>query len=153
MNGTVASVVTPSVLSADPRCPHLIFHDVFGSAWVVALLNYVAERQGDFQPGTMRNRKTAKRRFSGSRGAAEHNRSVVYTHRARMQHDLFALMHQDAEGGAEDEDRNIAGIGAGLGFKCDLVAGGEQETRHTGNAQQKLLAGDLPGRTRCGRIC
>ena len=60
MNGTVASVVTPSALSADPRCPHLIFHDVFGAAWVVALLNYVADRQGDFHPGAMRDRKTGE---------------------------------------------------------------------------------------------
>jgi Rps23 Pro-64 3,4-dihydroxylase Tpa1-like proline 4-hydroxylase len=60
MNGTVASVVTPSVFSADPRCPHLIFHDVFGTAWVAALLNYVAGRQGDFHPGSMHNRKTGE---------------------------------------------------------------------------------------------
>jgi SM-20-related protein len=60
MNGTVASVVTPPASSVDPRCPHLIFHDLFGAAWVAALLNYVADRQGDFQPGSMHNRETGE---------------------------------------------------------------------------------------------
>ena len=60
MNGTVASAITPPAPSADPRCPHLIFHDLFGAAWVAALLNYVADRQGDFQPGSMQNRETGE---------------------------------------------------------------------------------------------
>jgi len=53
-------MVTPSAPSADPRCPHLIFHDLFGAAWVAALLNYVADRQGDFQPGSMHSRETGE---------------------------------------------------------------------------------------------
>jgi Rps23 Pro-64 3,4-dihydroxylase Tpa1-like proline 4-hydroxylase len=45
-------------VSADLRCPHIIFRNVMGAEYVEALLGYVADRQDDFQPAHMHNRKT-----------------------------------------------------------------------------------------------
>ena len=66
--------------------------DVVGHQRIAAL----RERRGD-------------RRFARARRAAEQDRLAVDAHRARVQHDLLALMQQNAEHGAEDEDRNVAG--------------------------------------------
>jgi hypothetical protein len=87
-----------------------------------------------------------ERGFAGARRTAEQYRLAVDAHRARMQHDLLALMQQDAEHGAEQKDRDIGGIATRLLLEDDLASVVEQEARHAGNAQQELLAGDLPGR-------
>ncbi len=47
----------PSV-AIDARCPYLIYRDVMGVDYVTALLNYVSERQADFQPARVHNRTT-----------------------------------------------------------------------------------------------
>jgi SM-20-related protein len=49
---------TPMQVSADSRCPHVIFRNVMGAEYVEALLGFVADRQDDFQPAPMHNRKT-----------------------------------------------------------------------------------------------
>jgi SM-20-related protein len=51
---------TPMQVSADLRCPHLIFRNVMGAAYVAALLDYVAERQKEFRLGGMHNRETGQ---------------------------------------------------------------------------------------------
>ena len=47
--------------SVDPRCPHLIFRNVFGADYAQSLLKYVVDRQDDFQTGGMHNRLTGER--------------------------------------------------------------------------------------------
>jgi SM-20-related protein len=47
--------------AVEARCPHLIFHNVLGAEYVESLLNYVAVRQDDFQPGFTQNRQTGER--------------------------------------------------------------------------------------------
>jgi Rps23 Pro-64 3,4-dihydroxylase Tpa1-like proline 4-hydroxylase len=49
---------TPMQVSADLRCPHVIFRNVMGAEYVEALLGYVADRQDDFRPARTHNRKT-----------------------------------------------------------------------------------------------
>ena len=47
--------------AADPRCPHLLFHDVLGAHMVAGLLEHVAAREADFGPAVVRNRRTGER--------------------------------------------------------------------------------------------
>jgi hypothetical protein len=68
-----------------------------------------------------------------------------------VQHDLLALMQQDSKDGAEDEDRDVGVVGAGLRLEGDVASIAEQEARHIRNAQQEAPIGDLPGRAR--RAC
>jgi SM-20-related protein len=49
---------TPMQVSADLRCPHVIFRNVMGVEYVEALLSYVADRHDNFRPAPMHNRKT-----------------------------------------------------------------------------------------------
>ena len=49
---------TPTQVSADLRCPHLVFRNVMGAEYVGALLDYVADRHEEFRPGSMQNRET-----------------------------------------------------------------------------------------------
>jgi len=60
INRRVEAAMPPLRHSVDARCPHLVFRDVLGAQYVAGLLNYVADRQSDFQPGPMRNRKTGQ---------------------------------------------------------------------------------------------
>ena len=87
-----------------------------------------------------------QRRFSRARGTAEQHRLAVDPHRAGMQHDLLALMQQNAEHGAEDEDRNIGRAAARFRRHHDLAAGDEEEAGDVRDAHQELFAGDFPGR-------
>jgi len=68
-----------------------------------------------------------------------------------MQHDLLALVQQDAEHRAENEDRDIGDARLRFRRHHDLAAVVEQETRDVGDTEQELLAGDLPGRAGCAR--
>jgi SM-20-related protein len=47
--------------AVDGRCPHLRYRNVMGEAYVAALLNYVGERQADFRPGRVQDRRTGAR--------------------------------------------------------------------------------------------
>jgi Rps23 Pro-64 3,4-dihydroxylase Tpa1-like proline 4-hydroxylase len=46
--------------SVDPRCPYLVFRNVFGADYVHSLLKYVVARKDDFQTGGMLNRLTGE---------------------------------------------------------------------------------------------
>lgn len=50
----------------DARCPHLKYRNVLGAAQVAGLLNYVVDRQRDFQLGAMQNRDTRERLMDSS---------------------------------------------------------------------------------------
>ncbi|MEI9806356.1 MAG: hypothetical protein WDN48_20865 [Pseudolabrys sp.] len=69
-----------------------------------------------------------------------------------MQHDLLALMQQNTEHGAENEDRGVGNVAAGFELELDLAALAQHEPRDAGNPQQELFAGDLPGGTRLAGI-
>jgi len=45
-----------STPSAHARCPHLVFHEVFGAQRVASLLRHVQEREQDFYPAAFRLR-------------------------------------------------------------------------------------------------
>ena len=105
-----------------------------------------AEIVGHQRIAALRQRR-GQRRFSRARGAAEQHRLAVHPHGAGMQHDLLALMQQDAEHGAENEDRDIGGALVRFRRDHDFAAVVEQKPRDVGNAQEELLAGDLPGRS------
>jgi hypothetical protein len=49
----------------DARCPYLKYRDVMGADYVAGLLDYVVDRQRDFQLGVMHDRLT-RERLSGS---------------------------------------------------------------------------------------
>src|SRR5215471_4420103 len=93
-----------------------------------------------------------KRRFSRARIAAKRYSLPVHLDRARVQNDLLALMEQDAEYSAEEENWNVLGARLRFRRKYDLVAIFQQESRDVGNIQQKLFTGDLPDRPRCRRL-
>ena len=63
-----------------------------------------------------------------------------------MQHDLLALMQQDAEHRAKDKDRNIGIARRRFRRHHDVAALGQEEAGDVGDAHEELLAGDLPGR-------
>jgi SM-20-related protein len=67
---------TPMQVSADLRCPHLIFRDVMGAAYVGALLDYVAERQKEFRPGPMHNRETGQNFLDRKRRDCLHSNNL-----------------------------------------------------------------------------
>ena len=93
-----------------------------------------------------------QRRFARARGAAEQHGLAVHAHGAGVQHHLPALMQQDAEHGAGQENRDVGGRDAGGRFEHDLAPAREQEARHVGNAKQETIAGDLPGRAARARL-
>jgi hypothetical protein len=62
-----------------------------------------------------------------------------------MQHDLLALMQQDAEHGAENKDREIGDTRLAFRLDHDLAAVFEEKPRDVRDPHQELLAGDLPG--------
>jgi hypothetical protein len=53
--------------AADPRCPHLLFHDALGADTVAGLLEHVAAREADFRPAVVRDRRTGERSVKLSR--------------------------------------------------------------------------------------
>ena len=63
-----------------------------------------------------------------------------------MQHHLTALMEQNPQHGASQENRDVAGFDACRRFKYDLTAAAEQKTRHGRNTEEEAITGDLPGR-------
>jgi hypothetical protein len=69
-----------------------------------------------------------------------------------VQNNLLALVQQNAEGGAEQEYRNVGFLGAGFGFKRDLAALSQQKPRDIRDAHQEPFALDLPGRPRCAGL-
>ena len=69
-----------------------------------------------------------------------------------MQHDLLALMQQDAEHRSDKENRDVAGLGAGLGLEHDLAPAAQQKARDARNAKQEPVAGDLPGGAPLGGV-
>ena len=79
-------------------------------------------------------------------GSAEQHGAAVHAHRAGVQHDLPALVQQDAEDRADDEDRDVGRRRRRARLEGDVAAVAEQKARDAGNAQQKPPAGDLPGR-------
>jgi Rps23 Pro-64 3,4-dihydroxylase Tpa1-like proline 4-hydroxylase len=46
--------------AAEPRCPHLVFHEVLGADAVARLLEHVAAREADFRPAVIRSRRTGR---------------------------------------------------------------------------------------------
>ena len=53
--------------AADPRCPHLLFHDVLGADMVAGLLEHVAAREADFRPAVVRSRRTGEQSVKSGR--------------------------------------------------------------------------------------
>ena len=104
-----------------------------------------AEVVGDQRIAALRQSR-CQRRFAGARGAGEQHGLAVDPHRAGMQHDLLALVQQNAEHRSEDEDRDIGEACFGFRRQHDLAAVGEEKARDVGDAHEELLAGDLPGR-------
>ncbi len=49
-------------LSMNPRCPHVLFREIFGAATVAELLEYVIARQDHFEPAIVRNRESGRAR-------------------------------------------------------------------------------------------
>jgi len=90
--------------------------------------------------------RCGNRRLAGARRAAKQDSLAGDAHRAGVQHDLAALVQQNAERGAENENRNVTGVAPGLRLERNLFAVTQQETRDAGNAQQKLFVRDLPSR-------
>jgi Rps23 Pro-64 3,4-dihydroxylase Tpa1-like proline 4-hydroxylase len=48
-------------VSADPRCPHVVFERAFGPERVAALLDHVETRREDFRPAWVRRRRSGEK--------------------------------------------------------------------------------------------
>ncbi len=60
-------------------------------------------------------------------------------------------MQQNAEDGAEDEDRRVRQTRIGHGLEIDGRAFCQQKARDSGHITQKSIARDLPARAKRGR--
>jgi SM-20-related protein len=58
----IADQAARSGKTAEARCPHLVFRNVFGSSTVAELLDYVAQREENFRPAIIRIHRTGERR-------------------------------------------------------------------------------------------
>jgi len=54
----MTAILEPSPLSADARCPHVVFRNLLGPSLACGLFGYAAARAADFQPARVRGRKS-----------------------------------------------------------------------------------------------
>ena len=104
-----------------------------------------ADIVGDQGIAALRERR-GERRFAGARGAAEQHRPTIDPHRAGVEHDLLALVQEDAKHGAEDEDRDVGLARRRLRLNHDGVAAGKKKPGDVRNPHQELASRDLPRR-------
>ena len=65
---------------------------------------------------------------------------------------MVALVQQDAERRAEDENGHVRNVAARLQLIDDLTPFLQEEPGDVRDAEQEMLAGDLPGRARVGGV-